>query len=503
MSEFWTVLWYTLKGSNVFPFRGRRGGIFPVLFSVVFFTLVFGLPIYAINYESTRFLSTYGIEEIVDLNIGFWSFSISILSLTSFVPFLMYNLSRNEETGILYTFPISRFQIALLFSITSLISNTMMPVAYVFGLMGYASATSRSLLLAFVLSSLNVLFIVFVSLLIALLFSKSAKANLRRLNLYIFLFDLIVLVLMIQMTPATLGGKRFTEIFQKLRIMKNILNSPWNPFYWPVLGLENSIFIVPIFSSVLMAFAGVRLASRKMDFSPLKLSSWSLRGTGFGVFGKDLKIAGRKEQFFFFLVYPVVFSVLYGFFTGDPSVMISINCVFSVFYSSVMGAALMQSEYESNPLFKTFPVHWTRILFPKIIIPVLMYVPVSSAVILSSMMMGFEFLKALGVISFMVLAYTFSSLAGVREFLKSPTIGRVVLPITSVLKVEAWSVGLVFVGLVYRLTYERSKLLYFKILGTRIAMFMSEYGTVISVILAITFMSVWSFEIAKEMKRSD
>ncbi len=492
MRKFLLVLSYSLKGSNALFFRGRRGGYFPVLFSTIFFTLSFGFPVYLINLEGFRRISSLGVEKLTTLSISSWSFAISLLSIASFSPHLIYTMRFTEESRFLMTLPLSKFSLAMNSLLVSLMSNTLLPIAYIFGMMGYASAVGSSTALAFISSSLNVVLILSLSLLAALILLRISGPGVKRLNLYVFLLDLIILVVMIQLNPVTLGTKRFAEAISKLEFMMRVLTSKFNPFYWPVLALKDPIYnfytIVLILASILIS----RNISERMDLTPASSKVRYKNIKPFGIFKKDIKMSLRKEQFFFFITYPLVFSVIYGQFTKNPSLMISINSIFSIFYTSVMAATITQMEISTDPLYRTYPKRAFEILIPKILIPSLIYNAANLGISIYSLSMGLDLKDFFKVLMFMAISYVFASIMGVREFLKNPGRGRIILPLPSVLKVEFFSVAFVFFGLVYGLMWKDGGGILSKF--QLVERFIVKHGFETFLVSMIALSTAWIFE---------
>ena len=429
MREIFLLLRYGVKGSSLV--LSRRGGIAASVIPIAFSVLLFGLPIY---YVERQMFSIAMPKEVFEILAGLWSLTMSLLVLSSLIPSILYAITGSDEKEMLAYMPLKASSLRWYLVTLSIATNPMMPIAYLMGLLGIFHGRGMGTTLAILNGISHVLFLIAVSSLISFLLSWKIRAT-RRLYIYSYVIGVILLVLVIQINPATAGNPM--DMAKKIISMKDILTWKSSPFFWPVVyrpcrtfALAFLIFLL----SDLVPSGEVERISRKSRKRFL---------------GKDISLFLRKEQNLFFLAYPLIFSTLYGFFLKSDSVMYLIQITFAAFYSSVSAASLVQEELLVYPTSKLFPIETRRFLLSKYFTSLLSYVLASIVVlIVGAFLNGFSRVDALFLASLPVATHLSVS-QGLLEALRNPDFSRgKVLSGRGFLKVEGIGVGfaLLFFG---------------------------------------------------------
>ena len=422
MRDILLLLKYGVKGSSLV--LSRRGGIAAAVIPVAFSILLFGLPIY---YVERQMFSIAMPKEIFEILGGLWSLTMSLLVLSSLIPSILYAITGSDEKEMLAYMPLKASSLRWYLVTLSVATNPMMPIAYLMGLLGIFHGRGMGTTLAILNGVSHVLLLIGISSLVSFLLSWKVRAT-RRLYIYSYIIGVILLVLVIQINPATAGSPM--DMAKKIISMKEILTWKYSPFFWPVayrpcktLALAVLIFLL----SDLVPFGEVERISRKSRRKFL---------------GKDISLFLRKEQNLFFLAYPLIFSTLYGFFLKSDSVMYLIQITFAAFYSSVSAASLIQEELLIYPTSKLFPLRTKSFLASKYLISFLSYVLVSLIVlVVGAFLNGFSRVDMFFLSSLPIVVHLSVS-QGLLEAFRNPDFSRgKVLSGKGFLKVEGIGVG--------------------------------------------------------------
>ena len=422
MRNLLLLLRYGMRGSSLVLSKkgGKVSSVLPVIFSIV----VFGLPIYFVEYNTFSVPMPKAAYEIL---AGLWSLMMSLITLTSTIPSILYSITGADEKELLSILPIKDETVRSYLTLLSLFTNPMMPVAYVMGLMGIYHGRGLSLVLALVNGLSHVAFLVSLSAVIAYLLSWKVKAT-RRLYLYSFMLNVILLVLVIQINPATVGSP--VGMAKKLLKISPILTWKYSPFFWPVSSYPCKSIALAAFLTILSGYIPMGEVQRSGKKTPGRIRS------------KEMILFSRKEQNTFFLLYPLIFSVLYGYFFKSDTAMYILHLSFSAFYSSVSAASLIQEELLTYPIFKTLPVEEKKMVLRKLGVVSLMY-SIGAAVVFSfGVARGIGSSDLLYAVSFPTVLMC-SAGVGMLEAVRNPDYSRgKVLSGKGLLKVETVGVGI-------------------------------------------------------------
>ncbi len=422
MRDLILLLRYGSKGSSLV--LSKKGGMLSSTLPVVMAVLVFGLPIYYTEYMT--FSKPMPLEAFYIIG-GLWSLIMSLLTLTSMIPGMLYSITGSEDREFLSYMPISGSTLRWYFTTISLFTNPMMPVAYVMGLMGIYKGYGLNIWLGLANGLAHVFTLIGISAFVAFLLSWVVKAT-RRLYMYSFLIDVILLVLVIQINPATAGNP--IDMAKKLFLIKPILTSKYSPFFWPIL--YKPCKTVALGALFFLASNYIPIGEQKREVSG-----------GNGRFcGKEFTLFLRKEQNAFFLAYPLIFALLYGYFIKSDTVTYFIHISFAAFYSSVSAGSLIQEELLVYPTSKIFPISFESLVFKKLLTTFAMYTVSAIPALIFGSLNGFGIVDVMYALSFPSVVYLSSSF-GILEALKNPDFNRgKVLSGKGLLKVESTGVGL-------------------------------------------------------------
>ena len=421
MKDLIILLRYGSKGSSLV--LSKKGGMVSSILPVVMAVIVFGLPIYYTEYLT---FSRPMPSEAFYLIGGLWSLVMSLLTLTSVIPGMLYSITGSEDREFLSYMPISGSTLRWYFTTISLFTNPMMPVAYIMGLLGIYRGRGLNIWLGLVNGLAHVFMLVGISALVAFLLSWSVRAT-RRLYMYSFLIDVILLVLVIQINPATAGNP--IEMAKKLLSMKPLLTSKISPFFWPIVYKPCKIAALGALLFVIASYVPIGEQRRELSGGKGKFR------------GKELTLFLRKEQNAFFLAYPLIFALLYGYFVKSDTVAYFIHISFAAFYSSVSAGSLIQEELLTYPTSKVFPVSFGSIVLKKILTTFTVYTLSAIPAVIFGSLNGFGIVDIMYTLTFPAVIYLSSSF-GTLEALKNPDFNRgKVLNGKGLLKVESTGVG--------------------------------------------------------------
>ncbi len=426
MKDLFLLVKYGSKGSSLV--LGKKGKIFSSIFPLLLAILVFGLPIYYTQYIT---FSRPMPKEVFHLVGGLWSLMMSLLTLTSLIPGILYSVTGSEDRELLSYLPIDGATLRWYFTLISLVTNPMLPVAYVMGLMGTFRGRGMSIWLGLANGLSQLIFLTGLASVVAFLLSWRIWAT-RRLYMYSFIVDVILLVLVIQINPATAGNP--LGMARKLLSMRWLLVSNFSPFYWPISNRPCEIVALGAITLLLASFIPVgepevRLSEKKSRF-----------------LGKEIALFLRKEQNAFFLAYPLIFSILYGYFFKSDLQMYLIHVTFAAFYSSVSSGALVQEELLIYPLSRVLPIIPVKLMLGKILVTLVAYSMTAVVVVVFGLVNGFKLVDTSYILSFPV-TVLLSTSYGALEAMRNPEFSRGrVLNGKGLLRVEATGVGFALIS---------------------------------------------------------
>ncbi|MGJ8454084.1 hypothetical protein ACSFC1_02120 [Pseudothermotoga sp. U03pept] len=422
MKELLTLLKYGLRSPVISPKKTNRKRISNLLFPILAVS-VYGIPLSMLFYETFKSIAQIHIGKynLASIIVVQWSALMALMFVLSFFPSLVSTFVKNDEIRLLLTMPIRRSTIVLYQAILTLITQSIVVVMYLFVVPSYALSTGKSLVLAVVSSVLMCLVLLFLSILLASIFGLwMSRSSAKKMNILSLILTVAVFVLVTQLLP-NLVSKTNTGTLPGLINIGERLLSPFNPVAWPIIGLENPIYIVFLLTSLIMLWFASLKVSEGLEFEEKgikqKRKSVTTQSHG-GIFFKDLRLMIRHERGIFMLIYPVVFSVIFVFTTNSFTTPLFITIIISTMYVSLNTAILMKQEFLSWPFMKLLPIDCSKVLMPKLIIPAGLYSVISSGLVV--------FLQIYFKVPWMVylliplifVMYTFAAVFGLNLLLK-------------------------------------------------------------------------------------
>ncbi len=427
MREILVLLKYGLKGSGIFS-RKKRGRGIPVVIPSLVFVFAFGIPMYLILRENFSYLLSAISSDQVELLMSFWCFFLTIISITTLFPFVVYSLIRNEEIEMLLSFPISRGGIIVYQTILTLMSESFLTVFFLFGFLAYTDALGHSRMISILISLTYILFLISLSMLIAVIFGRFlGKHNARKIHIMMYFVNILFFVLFSQMNPSVLRNMSVERALEYLAFIEKIIMNPLNPAYLPILSLKHpSVLPIMVFSVIILFFVSYRLSEsvsfeivyKKREKSEIFSPGKAIKT--FSIFSKDLRVFFRNEHMVFMMFYSIGFPLIYVIFSKDFSFSFPLMIYISGFYTALASAFLSSQEYIVIPLSKSLPLKQEKLFLPKLIIPSFLYTIVYIIFNIIYILMVGDFLILL-TIPFTFLLYLFSSYLGISFYLKKPT----------------------------------------------------------------------------------
>ncbi|MFN3283126.1 MAG: hypothetical protein ACK40Q_02685 [Pseudothermotoga sp.] len=434
MRELIVLLKYGLAGStnSLRKSRDKKKRSISTLFFPIIAVGVYGLPL---GFLFTDFFKavkdiTVGETNLAALFVASWSVLMAGMFILSFVPSLVNSFVKNEEIQLLLAMPVRRSMIMLYQAVLTLILQSFAVVMYLFIVPAYAIATGKNLFMSILTSFLMcfVLFLVSICL-AALLGIWMERSTARRMNILSLLLTVILFLIIIQSLPNM--GNTSTGVQSILTQTGVKVFSKFNPLIWPILALDNFLYVIPLFlTGLVLWFISLRI-SEKIAFEnrekthTMKREKTVARSS---VFSKDLRLLLRYEQGIFMLIYPVAVSLIFAFTTKSFVSPLFISIIVSTMYVSMSSAMLIKQEFVAWPLAKIMPLTSSQILMPKMIIPASLY-----SFILIILVLFLKVYFALSwafysVVPIVFVMYVFASILGIHFFMKEKQRGMISNP---------------------------------------------------------------------------
>ena len=426
MKEVLTILKYGLKGSGIFA-RKKQGKGIPAFIIPLIFILAFGIPMYLVLRESFSYLLNTTSVAQLEFIVTLWCFFLTIISITTLFPFIIYSLIKNEEIEMLLSFPIAKGSIIVYQTILTLMSESFLTVFFLFGFLAYTDSMGYNRILSIFTSLTYVLLLISLSMLLAVVLGRfMGKHHARKVHMIMYFINILLFVLFSQMNPSVLKNMSFEDALKRLTSIKKFIMNPLNPAYLPILAIKHITVLLIMILLVMILFILVYRLSEDISFEMTykkrkKEVAFSERsGKALSTFSKDFKIFFRNEHMVFMMFYSIGFPLIYTFFSKDFSFSFPLMIYISSFYAALASAFLSSQEFLVIPLSKSFPVRLERLFLPKLLIPTLLYTLIYMifSIIYISMT---DNLFVLLTVPFTFLLYLFSSYLGIRFYLKKPT----------------------------------------------------------------------------------
>lgn len=430
MKELITILKYGLKGSGIFSRSKQARWIFSFITPLIFI-FIFGIPMYYVLKESSFYILNVSSVDFLEFIAVSWCFFLMVISITTLFPFIVYSLIKNEEIEMLLSLPINRGSIIIYQTVLTLMSESFLIVFFLFGFLAYTNVMGFNKILSIVASLIYILFLISISMLLAIAFGKLlGKHRARKYHTIMYFVNISLFVLLSQMNPSVLKNMNLENMMKRLEFMKKFILNPMNPAYLPILSVKHvEILLIMIFSVIILFVLVYRLSKNvtfEMVYDKRKkhkiIFPTKAYGTVSGVFLKDIKTFSRNEQMIFMIFYSIGFPLIFAFLSKNFSLSFPLVVFISGIYIALTSAFLTSQEFLVLPMSKSFPIKLESLFLPKLIIPALVYTTTCTIFVVIYVSLTNNFFMFL-TIPFTFLLYLFNSYLGILFYLKKPVVG--------------------------------------------------------------------------------
>lgn len=420
MREFFILLKY--GASNVYSQRlSSKKKKYNSFKNQLILSLLGSLPLGIVVFFFTKDLFTklYSVDpQISKLMFLFWITILSLFFIVGYLGMAMYSLSRNEEIEFLLTLPIKRRTLTIYQIFVSTISQLFVLSFYFFIYLSYMIVSKENIIFGILKLFVHFLFLIsFSSVIAVLLGGKTNKGIVRKINVLISLFAIFFYFLIISFQNVNM------DQVQSLVKFFDFTTKPYNILAWSFIS--NKLFIFALLLSILFTLVFSILAN-KLAFEPVeRKTSKNYKIKGYGtvmkaIYRKDLKATLRYEQFLYFVLYPIGFGIFFSFINKDYFVTLFTVIPITTFYVAFETAILTNAEFTNLQTILTYPVKFTTLMIPKIIIPT----SINLLIVLSVFMFS-AFKTNLSYLSYLIVPITFllfsmSSIIGMYFVAKNP-----------------------------------------------------------------------------------
>lgn len=372
MRELIILLKYGLKGSSSKSSTKTRRSISGLLLPLIA-VIGYGVPIGVLFADLFRVYKDVNINGVnfATIFVADWSVMMVGVFILSFVPSLVNSFVRNEEIQLLLTMPVRRSTIVFYQAVLTLIFQSFAVVMYLFIMPAYAIGVGKNLFISVISALLMCFALIFLSILIAAVVGIwMNRSTARRMNFFSILIAVVLFLVATQLLPQKIGATTFSFL---TRTGQKVL-SEYNPLVWPVLSLDNPVYIILLFVITFALWSLSLKVSEKISFEDKAVIKKHEKGLSHtGVYSKDLRLLFRYEQGVFMIIYPIAIGLIFSFTTKSFMSPLFILIFISTMYVSMSSAMLMKQEFLAWPLAKIMPLTISQILVPKMIIPAGLY----------------------------------------------------------------------------------------------------------------------------------
>ena len=424
MRQLIVLLKYGLAGSTNFSSKSRGRMKKPIsnLFFPVVAVFAYGLPLglFLTDFFKMAKDVVVGQSDLATIFVANWSVLMAGMFILSFVPSLVNSFVKNEEIQLLLTMPVRRSTIVLYQTVLTLIVQSFTVVMYLFVIPAYAVATGKNLFMSIFFSFAMCFMLLLISLFIASFLGLwMQRSTARRMNVFSLLLTVVLFLVVTQSLPSM---KNMNANTLSLLIKTGLkVFSGFNPFVWPILALDNFLYVILLFAAIFVLWFISLKISERITFENREITHLRRRENTThrpGVFSKDLKLLFRYEQGIFMLIYPIAVSLIFVFTTRSFVSPLFISIVISTMYVSMSSAMLMKQEFMAWPLAKIMPLTNSQILMPKMIIPAGLY---SLITVILALFLQLYFKLSLTfylIVPIIFVMYAFASILGIGFFMK-------------------------------------------------------------------------------------
>lgn len=420
MREFFILLKY--GGSTVYsqPLISKKKK-YNLLKNQLILSLIGSVPLGIIIFFFTKdlFTNLYSVDpRISKLMFLFWMTILSLFFIIGYLGMAMYSLSRNEEIELLLTMPIKRRTLTIYQIFVSTISQMFVLSFYFFIYLSYMIVTKDNIILGITRLLVHFMFLLsFSSVIAVLLGGRTSKGFVRKLNVFISLFAIFFYLFIISFQNVKI------DQFQAIAKLFNFITKPYNIFAWSFIS--NNLFFLASVITILLVLIFSKLADN-LAFEPIERKTsknYRIKGPGNiikAIYSKDLKATLRYEQFLYFILYPIGFGIFFSFINKDYFITLFTIIPITTFYVAFETAILTNSELLNIKTILSYPIKFSTLMFPKVIIPTsINFVIVFGIFIISA------FKENLTLLSYMIIPITFllfsmSSIIGIYFVIKNP-----------------------------------------------------------------------------------
>ncbi|MBO8161026.1 MAG: hypothetical protein H0Z24_05270 [Thermosipho sp. (in: Bacteria)] len=420
MKEFFTLLKYGV--SSFQPQRlTSKNKKYSFLKNQLILSLISSLPlgILVFFFSKDLFTKLYSIDpQITKLMLLFWMTILSLFFIIGFVGMAMYSLSRNDEIELLLTMPIKRRTLTAYQLFVSTISQMFVLSFYFFIYLSYTFVTKENIILGLFKVFVHFGFLISLSSVVAILLGgKANKGIVRKINVFLSLAAIFFYFSIISFQNINV------EQFQGLANILNFSSKPYNFLAWSFISAKTLIFSTVSLIFLLVLFS---ILSNKLAFEPVERrvkKEYKIKGSGSqikAIYRKDFIATRRYEQFLYFILYPIGFGVFFSLINENSLLTIFTIIPITTFYVAFETAILVTAEVSNLETTLTYPIKFSNLMFPKIVIPTTINFLIMLVVILVSI-----FRAEIIPILFLTIPITFilfimSSIIGAYFVLKNP-----------------------------------------------------------------------------------
>lgn len=371
-------------------------------------------------FSNKIFQQLYAVDQLAAKYLFlFWITLLSLFFAVGFIGLAMYSLSRNDEIELLLTMPISRSTLTSFQIFSATISQIYVLVFFIAISLAYFLSVKENILLGVFKILIHIAFLIIFSSNIAILIGgKTSKSFTRRFYMIILLLSMFFYFFIIALVDVEVDK---LQNFAKMMIFSS---QEYNFLGWAFIS--NKTFVYSIIATILLSIS-FSYISKQLAFEPVqttKKKDFKIKGSGSvfkAVIRKDLKAAIRYEQFLYFILYPIGFSIFMMFLNEQEGLYIFTIPIFT-FYIALETAILLVSEVSKIELSLVYPIKLRTLLFPKIFIPVgLNFSLLLGIYVVSGFIFSFQLLNFIGLL-FSLLLFIMSSILGAYFALKSKNV---------------------------------------------------------------------------------
>ncbi|GAB6188525.1 hypothetical protein JCM30566_02640 [Marinitoga arctica] len=438
-NKIWLILKYSYQ-NKIRPKKKKDGtykksGPLNALMAYIVPAIIFGATLSPIMYFLFKDLNIpftqFGLDlpwTILDVVFGMWFLLMGFMFFLNYSPAIVANLYESDMTQILLSMPLKRSSIYISSAIDSLVMAGLPLGMMIPNFIIYAIIAKTNILLSLVAAIGYILFLLVISNLGGVLFSKFlTKTSAKRMTMIMYFLSVFLYVGITNIIPRSLENTSLQQLVDSLKNLSNVmLNILW-PHTWIILAMNGSILaLVSIYVIIFILGYIIYKISNNLELSTSRKKSKKanseiiFKTTKFPTFKKDFKLLFRDSQTFFLILYPIFLPLIFIFTSESTEIMSLVFVMISSIYAAMLGIYSMSYEGKIWPIPKLYPLSFKNLTFSKVLIPIIIF----SGEYIGLALLSFLFKKStvqifIGIIPvFLMIVY--SSILGVSMYLKNP-----------------------------------------------------------------------------------